>query len=264
MLRVYRLLNLLSLDVAAGAMITTLFFSKLLHAPVRAYGVVALGLTVWIIYTADRLLDVRHLKQPALSERHRFHQQYYTTLWVVVLSAIVLVCVLISFVRPAVLLGGLLLAPVIVLYLLLQKRLPIKELAVATLYTMGVLVPAWPGSWMELMPVTGLIAQLFLIALANLMLFAWFEAAEDNQMGQASLATRIGKNEVGKFLITLLGFGISFSLVHAVLVNSNSWILFFMWVGLIALFYFKTYFERNERYRVWGDAIFYLPIIGLL
>jgi hypothetical protein len=42
------------------------------------------------------------------------------------------------------------------------------------------------------MPAAGLIAQLFLIALTNLLLFAWFECDADSKMGQASLATRFG------------------------------------------------------------------------
>ncbi|MBX2914108.1 MAG: hypothetical protein KF856_02430 [Cyclobacteriaceae bacterium] len=263
MLRVYRFLNLLSLDVAFGAALTTLFFSKLLQAPVRYYGVVALGLTVWIIYTIDRLMDVRQLKQAAISERHKFHQNNYKVLSVAVGLAIVVVCILAVFIRPSVLIGGLVLAPLIAVYLLLQKKLPIKELAVAVMYTVGVLLPAWPGRWNLLLQEAAMITQLFFIALTNLLLFAWFETAVDQAMGQHSLATRLGKQVVARWIFVLVSCGLVFSLPYAVFVSPAGWIIFTMWLGLAFIYKFHNYFGRAERYRLWGDAIFYLPAIGL-
>jgi 4-hydroxybenzoate polyprenyltransferase len=261
--RAYRLVNLLSLDVALGAMITALFFSKQLLAPVRAYGIAVLGLTVWVIYTTDRLMDVQHLKEPAFSERHRFHQKYSKPLWVAIAAAVLIVGVLIIFIRPSVIVGGLILAPIILIYLLLQKKLPIKEFTVAVLYTLGVLLPAWPESWQLIMSAAGLIAQLFLIALTNLLLFAWFECDADSKMGQASLATRFGKKTVSTLVIILFVGGISLSFV-GMISNPISWIFLLMWFVLICLFIFHSFFEQYERYRLWGDAIFYLPLIGLI
>jgi 4-hydroxybenzoate polyprenyltransferase len=259
----YRLVNLLSLDVALGAMIMALFFSKQLLAPVRVYGIAALGLTVWVIYTTDRLMDVRHLTEPAYSERHRFHQKYSKPLRVALAVAVLIVCVLMIFIRPSVIVGGLILAPVILIYLLMQKKLPIKEFTVALLYTFGVLLPAWPESWQLIMPAARLIAQLFLIALTNLLLFAWFECDVDSKMGQASLATRIGKKAVSTLLAILFVIGIGLSFV-GMISNPINWIFLLMWFVLIGLFIFHTYFEQYERYRLWGDAIFFLPLIGLI
>lgn len=263
-MRVYRLINVLNLDVALGAMIIALFFAKQLVAPVRVYGIAALGLTVWVIYTVDRLMDVRHLNQPAYSERHRFHQTYAKPLWTGVAIAVMIIGVLMVFIRPSILIGGLILAPLSAVYLLLQKKLFIKELTVAVLYTLGVLLPAWPGSWNLLWPVAGLIVQLFLIALTNLILFAWFESDADSKMGQASLVTRLNKKSVTILLIVLFAVGVSLSLVITILFNPVSWIFLVMWLALICLFYFHKYFEQYERYRLWGDAIFYLPIFGLI
>lgn len=261
--RAYRLVNLLSLDVALGAMITALFFSKQLLAAVRVYGIVVLGLTVWVIYTIDRLMDVRHLTEPAYSERHRFHQKYSKPLRVALAVAVLIVCALMVFIRPSVIVGGLILAPVTLIYLLVQKKMPIKEFTVAVLYTLGVLLPAWPGSWQLIMPASGLIAQLFLIALTNLLLFAWFECDVDSKMGQASLATRLGKKAVSTLLIILFVGGITLSFV-GMISNPIGWIFLLMWFVLIGLFIFHSYFEQYERYRLWGDAIFFLPLIGLV
>lgn len=259
----YRIINLLSLDVAIGAVITALFFSKQLLAPVRVYGIVALGLTVWVIYTADRLMDVRNLIKPASSERHRFHQKHYKPLCVAIVIVVLIVCVLMIFIRPSVLIGGLILAPVIMIYLLLQKMLPVKEFTVAVLYTLGVLLPAWPEHWQLVEHATGLITQLFLIALTNLLLFAWFECDADSKMEQASLATRLGKKTVSTLLIILFVIGISLSFV-VIIYNPISWFFLLMWLMLVSLFIFHTHFEQHEQYRLWGDAIFFLPLIGLV
>ncbi|MCW5910295.1 MAG: hypothetical protein KIT62_04435 [Cyclobacteriaceae bacterium] len=262
--RIYRIINLLNVDVAIGAMISSLYFARLMQAPVRVYGVAALGLTVWIIYTADRLLDVRHLTKPASSERHRFHQLHAGLLWVLVLITSVTVCVLVIFIRPTVLLGGIMLAPVIALYLLFQKKLPVKEFMVALLYTTGVLLPAWPGSWQPVWQVAGLIGQFFLVALTNIFLFAWFEAEADTRMGQLSIVTRIGKKRVFAVIMVLLALGVTATAIAMVLNYLAGAIFLSMWFVLVALLRFSRYFEKHERYRLWGDAIFYLPVLGLL
>jgi 1,4-dihydroxy-2-naphthoate octaprenyltransferase len=82
-------------------------------------------------------------------------------------------------------------------------------------------------------------------------------------MGQASLVTRLGKKVVSTLLIILFVGGISLSFV-GMISNPIGWIFLLMWFVLIGLFIFHSYFEEYERYRLWGDAIFYLPLIGLV
>ena len=57
-LRLCQTLNILSIDIAAGAVICCAFFADILGVSVLPYGFITLGLTVWIIYTVDHLLDV--------------------------------------------------------------------------------------------------------------------------------------------------------------------------------------------------------------
>ncbi len=83
-------------------------------------------------------------------------------------------------------------------------------------------------------------------------------------MGKASLVTRLNKKSVNILMIVLIAVGVSLRLVITILFNPVSWIFLVMWLALICLFYFHKYFEQYERYRLWGDAIFYLPIFGLI
>jgi hypothetical protein len=92
--------NLLSLDAPLVAIAWLHVFVKtwrLGYMPWEAY--LVLGLTVWAVYIADRLLDVSILgtNSPKLSIRHQFHQQhrkFFTT--ALVISSCLAVALVIS------------------------------------------------------------------------------------------------------------------------------------------------------------------------
>lgn len=266
LIRFYRMCNLLSLDVAGGAIVCALFFSKLLSVTPYIQGMIALGLTVWVIYTADRLLDVRSLTNAAASERHKFHQQYQKPLWIVSITIGLIVVGLVFFLRPPVLLGGIYLSIVVAFYLLLQKYLKGKEVFVAMLYTAGVMLPSWSVTSVNIsMAHYLLVVQLFSVALINLLLFSWFEYESDLQDGHSSIAIRWGKKATGNFLLTLSAINLAITLY---LTSQNSFlvptILFLLMNSvLVIIFKFHSYFTFNSRYRLLGDAIFFIPLAGI-
>ena len=67
---------MLSLEAPAVAVLWTLALARLNDLPVLPGVLPGLGLAVWIIYVADRLLDTLSLPPDALSLRHRFHQRH--------------------------------------------------------------------------------------------------------------------------------------------------------------------------------------------
>ena len=69
--KAYRLINILSIDVVAGAVCSALFFARLLQVSLLPYGIISLALTVWIIYTADHLLDAKRVEGVATTRRCR-------------------------------------------------------------------------------------------------------------------------------------------------------------------------------------------------
>src|SRR5690606_1037114 len=76
-LKTYRLLNSLSIDVAAGAVICALFLAEILRSRPGTPALIMLGLTVWIIYSADHLLDARRIEREAVTHRHSFYQRHF-------------------------------------------------------------------------------------------------------------------------------------------------------------------------------------------
>src|SRR6478609_8154698 len=145
--RLYRQLNLLSLDVVAGVVICAVFFSEIFDVHIRPQGLVTLALTVWIIYTTDHLLDAHRIQGTASTERHRFHQQNFLLLFIFLGIGTIINVILIFFIREAVFLWGLWLIGFVVFYLLFQKWLRFfKELIAALLYSGGVMLPSLAGS----------------------------------------------------------------------------------------------------------------------
>src|SRR4051812_41244064 len=138
-LRLYRFINIISLDVALGAVTGSAFFATVFHTSLLPQGLAALGISVWIIYSVDHLLDAYKLKNTASSERHQFHQKYLTQITVAVIFLVLVDIVLIFYVRPSVFNAGLLLAGVVIFYLLFHRWMyPLKEIAGAVLYSGGV------------------------------------------------------------------------------------------------------------------------------
>src|SRR5688572_15677356 len=103
----YQYVNILSLDVVAGAVICSLFFARIFNLMVSQYGLAALALTVWIIYTIDHLRDAKTIRKVASTDRHRFHQKYFGHILITLCLVAAVDFVIILFVPQKVLLLGL-------------------------------------------------------------------------------------------------------------------------------------------------------------
>lgn len=265
--RLYRVGNLLNLDVAAGAVVTALFYSKILGVPPRLYGMLTLGCVVWVIYTLDRLLDIRRISTTPSSQRHRFHKLYVRPLWIAVALVSIFVISQFYFLRPPVLMSGLYVSFAVGAYLFLQQFLRVKEIFVAILYTSGVLVPSLS---IHVGQLSGyqylLIAQLFIVALINLLLFSWFEFEADQKDSQTSFATQWDKASTAKLIVVL---SVVNTLLSILIANQYqaTWLIVvlpLMTVSLLFIYLNSKFFLEYHRYRLFGDAVFFLPLIGLL
>jgi 4-hydroxybenzoate polyprenyltransferase len=257
----YRKLNLLSIDVALGAVCSAMFFASVLKVVILPYAYLALAFTVWIVYTMDHLLDAIKIKGPASTSRHRFHQKYFGNIVLALIMAIITDGILIMFIREPVLMGGLILAGLVTLYLILHSYLRFcKELLIGILYTSGVLLPsvAVISIYAEGFPWI-LILQFFLTALTNILLFTYLDYHNDMKDGSTSLSTIIGKNNMRRILIGLfvLVFGLSFFGIPA----KGSFLIAIMDCILLLLFLFPGRINKGELFRMIGDAIFFIPVL---
>ncbi len=267
-LRIYRFVNIISLDVALGAVTGAAFFAVVFRTSLLPQGLAALGITVWIIYSVDHLLDAYKLKGIASSERHKFHQKYFKQIGVAVAILSFVDIALIFYVRPSVFNAGVLLAGVVIFYLLFHRWMfPLKEIAGAVLYFGGVLLPVlslhtWPLSH----PAVYLMIPFFITALINLIIFSWFGFDQDVRDGQLSLVTFIGKPASRMVLVVLLV--IQFLLLGLLIVITNyvveSSVMLAMNVVLALMLFCAETFKKNDLYRLAGDMIFFFPLPYLI
>jgi hypothetical protein len=265
-IKYYRLFNILSLDVASGAIVCSLFFAKLYGASPSFISLLSLGLTVWLIYTADRLLDVWDARGEISSERHQFHKKNQKILvrWLVVIA--IIDAGLIFFMPVMIIKRGLFLSMVVIGYVLFRRNLYIfKEFFVAVFYTAGVMLPAVPAVVIEAYTYLPMF-QFFLIALLNLIIFSWYERDSDLRDKQDSIATKVDGQTIRTILLIL--FFMAFSILCSIMLLTKAYyvslVLLVMTASHLLIFLHKNLFEGNYLYRLIGDAAFLFPIIYIL
>ena len=265
-MRLYRYVNILSLDVVAGAVICSLFFARIFGARVSPYAVAALALTVWVIYTIDHLRDARAIRTVASTDRHRFHQQHFKAMLTTLLLVTAVVIGLIPLMPREVLVAGVSLGSVVALYLVLQRYLRfLKEFFVALLYTAGILLPSLAAMSWNLDPVHGvLIGKFFITALMNLLLFSLFDYQEDRHQQQHSFVTWFGPTPTqrGILFLGLLNILLGFALWS--LDSGVALIFITMNLMLLAILFYRKRLVSHSYYRILGDAVFFLPVLYLL
>ena len=249
-------------------MVCSTFFARVLHVQQQRYTVASLGITVWIIYTTDHLIDVHKLSREASSQRHRFHQKNFNSLLLALIVGIGADCALSFFILKPILYWGIGLALAVGVYLCFQQRLLwFKELLVSFVYAAGVLLPTMALMTTELSGSEIILIVFFtLTAFINLVLFSWYDQESDSRDSQISLVTIIGNEQVKRILVIL--FLIQAILFMGLVLDSTyrieASILFLMNVALLIIFRFPDFFSDKAYYRTVGDTVFLFPLPYLL
>lgn len=264
----YHLISMLSIDIAVGAGVSSIFFARMFKVPIRVFPVAILILIVWVIYTVDHLLDVSKADIRTLSKRRQFHLLHQHTMIAFVIVCLSTVCILVFFLFLKVVVGGLVLLIISICYFVLKNRIKgLKEILSGVIYCCGILLAPTlnrVGSFTSYDFQT--ICAFAITVLINLVLFAYYDHSEDIREKHVSLATLIGI-QATKRLIELMfsvqAILLTFLLRHSIDVYSVV-IIILMNLVLITLFLFKEMFEMNNNFRPIGDAIFLIPVIYLV
>lgn len=265
-MRLYHYINLLSIDVALGAVISAALFGRILNVHLLPQGFILLGIIVWLIYTADHLLDAWSMREAAISERHRFHQKHFITILVIFLATGLVALALVFMIRIQVITAGIVFGTLVVTYLLVNRWLKyFKELAGSLLYTGGVLLPAWSLVTQPLNEHQVTLIIIFaLIALTNMLIFARFSIEEDILNRQKSLATIMGIRSMNTLIGIVSAICFCVMVYEAIQQISAALLMLFLMESILVVIFLVRYFRYNDRYRIYGDAIFLLPAIILI
>lgn len=265
--RIYELISILSLDVVAGAVVCAMFFIKVLHTH-STYALIPLALTVWIIYTADHLLDARRIGHVASSARHRFHQLHFEKLRIAVVLALGFDLLSLWFVSRAVILGGVVLAVLVVILMLMQRALPwLREIIVSVLYTCGILLPSIAEARINYTIAHSLLfIQFSLVALTNLLVLSWLDRESDFKDGLPSFALIAGLRMSRVLIWTsfVLSMALTLAQVYYVTLKWPALIVGTMEVVLLLIYAGKQRPDRQLLQRMIGDGVFIIPVLYLV
>ncbi|MEM6264077.1 MAG: hypothetical protein AAGI38_16300 [Bacteroidota bacterium] len=271
----YELVRWLSLDVALGALAGGGMVAKLLGMRPPLVWWIALPLSVWVMYTADHLLDAWRLKGAANTDRHMFHYQYFKPIAIVWLVAFLCCsCVLPWWMPEELIYFGLSMGGVVLLHLgmvwWVGDRVSWffqKEIGVGLIYSLGV----WGGPVVLSQEVQALevgigFMQFFLLAMMNLWAFSMYEIETDEQDGHTSFARAVGvlaiQRLIGGVGVVVLVLGIA-GLSWAG--NPGFWkiqlVYALMLITLASIAFYPNRFRPNDAYRIWGDGAFIFPFI---
>lgn len=276
-MKVYRYIQLLSLDVVAGALCCGVMAATWFQVVLPWSWWAALPVSVWVVYTADHLIDAIRLGESASSERHQFHVQWIVPIGVIWTLAALFCCAVIPFYVPVELLilgvvAGLVSAGHFLLVWWVKDEITpwlTKELGVALVYTVGV----WGGGLaLTEMPLTFFtsipVIQFFFLALSNLLTFSVYEEMADQKDGFTSWARGLGSTMTmrvitGLLIVTLLlGLFIiarsDSQLAHLLQITYFSMGSLLAWVA-----YDQQRFSNKGMYRIAADGAFLLPVIWL-
>jgi 4-hydroxybenzoate polyprenyltransferase len=261
---IFQYINALSIDVSVGAVCSALFFAEYFRVKILPVGIASLGLTVWIIYSADHLLDAKRIRHPASTFRHRLYQENFSTLLIATIVACLIDSILIFFIRRPVFIGGVILIGMVILYLTLNRwwKIP-KEIIIGYLYVCGVLLPSVTVTPMQVgdWPVS-LIIQFFFTALLNLFIFAWYDRHHDTADQLSSFVLKFGEGKSRFVIGALYGMNLLLTILSGFEHGSN--IVLAMNVILLVLYLKADFFVKDERFRFIGDAVFIMPILVFL
>lgn len=266
-----RALRALSLDVVAGAACGGLLAEHAAQARMLPGWWVALLTAVWCIYTGDHLLDARRPSGEPAAYRHAFHRRHARALSAALGAAVVIGLAAAWTLRPPVRMFGIGLTVAVVAYLasaqgLILPGLP-KEPMAGLLYAAGI----WGGPIVMGVGSTSrlaLAASLQALAAAlNLVMLGVFETDVDLQEGHRSLALRWGRENTRRGILACGLAGSIASLIIAVASPLDRDVFAILAVQIATppvLLAADRWFEKGERYRLWGDSVFLLGALPRL
>lgn len=191
-------LNLVCLDAPIVAIVWLWLFAGTFHMPVHPGNAVALFLTAWLIYLADRLVDAASLRVGTPRSLRQDFCLKHREIWI---SGLVLVVgfdfyVVGRSIPAATFLAGAVVGILALVYLALNyprgriwRSLPAKEVTIGLLFTAGTLVALLPAAPPVSAPFIGCGLAFACLCSLNCISIAAWERDLDRAQGKVSVAT---------------------------------------------------------------------------
>lgn len=244
-----------NLDTVLGAMGSGFLATQLVGGLMPWSWWICLGLSVFGIYTFDRVWDGRH---DSHSKRHRFHyvNRHFLTFIAFIFCVLALI-VAFLFLPITLVKWGASLGLLVLLHLSMARACRyglIKEIMIAFMYTSGIFLGPLLYKQGRSIPYEDIL-YFFGIVLLSLWCYTYLDDDQDRLDVLPSLSYWIGAKYVRllSFLLwcTLIVFGIL----------SAYKVLLLMAVCTGIMLCFPSWFRISDRYRIYGEFIFIIPLL---
>jgi 4-hydroxybenzoate polyprenyltransferase len=267
--RIYNTFQFLSLDVTLGVMVNGVVLGWVFRTFIAPEIILLLGISVWLIYMTDHLLDTRGKQGTTLSNRHQYFLSHRRKLIGLTALAFLMVPLLIIRIPYEMLRAGIILVFFVGVYLFthhyfMGKRQFHKEFLGAMIYSTGIYLPVFILFEQRNPILFVCYGAFFLLAFVNLIIYAYMDHDLDKKCGFPSLVNTIGLN-IAEKIIKLLFLLVS-ALLVIMIINSNAGRVLYLALGYaiilfvhITIFLNRTSLNSDDAYRILGDLSFLLP-----
>lgn len=257
----------LSLDITIGAIVLLFFISRIHEIEPSVHVYIALAIAIWSIYTLDHLRDARG-PSGYRSGRHQYHRDNFERIVLVQIVALAAGVINMFFLPRSIIQAGLIVAGLSGIYLIMQSSLAkvgLKEVVIAVGYATGIflypiqVLQGGEGILMEYVQLTGL-------ALTNILIIAFYDFQEDKHAGFGSFVSFAGYERTRSIIILLITIQ---SMVGVYLLSRSDRLMYQLFI-LMSLVIFslvlwkRSFFIHSDRYRLWSDLVFFLPLAIIL
>lgn len=262
---IYKYFTWLSIDVALGAICVQHFASRLQSTDIHWSATSGLFTAIWSIYLIDHFIDIKD--RLIVSPRRLFHREHKKLIVGLIVINIIFGAVSFIFLPREVKMWGLALAAGCLFYFPGMKLIggfKVKELVVAIFYTLGIFLVLFINGSLVLN--VYMASQVFLLAFINLLVFSVFEFEADLAEAFDSLPTAMGQLKTIQLIYFLAGILLLSIFIYTWYVKvplAFEAFIFIAWLALVVLLFKRHYFSQEDRYRMVGDAIFFIPLVLL-
>lgn len=270
--------QVLSLDICIGVLGSGAFAKTLLKASMKPVWWFLLPASVWVIYTADHLMDARKVGARSVNVRHKFHFDHFKILAVLAV-VVALTCVVVAFLysRELVFAGGFVMGGLAFLHIVIAYWGKVrfgKEISVAVVYACGVWFAPFLNRGVAIEPVHIAAFVFFILAaVLNLFMNSVIEFALDRHEGLVFGLGLSTQRTIRKMVIvvssvaavSLLCFATySFGTGGYPTVTFSSLYLLLLCAVPGFILRFENFFAVNQRYRLPAELVFALGAALLL
>ena len=274
----YRFFHFMSLDIVLGALATSVLAARLFSANPGFAWWVCLGMTVWVLYTGDHLLDAWKHRKSSQREMHRYiFEKKGILIYVLGLVSVADMILVFNMLDKNMLKAALVLVGAVFLFYAMRhvfrsNRLLFipGEVFVLLIYLSG----TWMGPYIARTVTPGpahilVLVMMACVLLLNLGIISLYDVKIDKRLGISTLAGTLGRKHtrnlmiataVVVFLMALLQFMVygpvrstQFALILAGMTGLLLWVLLS-----------PSRFRDKEAYRLATDAILYMAFLSFL